>query len=283
MSCGQLALHQSGVPIGRYYASEVDKFAIKVTQANWPNTIQLGDVEKVTAPVLPKIDLLIGGSPCQGFSFAGKRLNFDDPRSQLFFEYVRLLQQLKPTYFLLENVAMAKKSEDVITEFMGVDPVTINSNLVSAQNRKRLYWTNIPFEFSGDYYEHIFADILLRDPPERLILSPGELDYMNRPVSTKVASKHGKPRWEYSTHNDSSDLKSHAVVANYSKGVPFNILFDGRFEDPPVIRKLDPIECERLQTVPDNYTNHTSYKQRYKMLGNGWTVSVIEQIFLGLL
>jgi len=144
ISCGQIALNRAGVKVDNYFASEIDKHAIKVTQHNYPNTVQLGDVTTVKCADLPKIDLLIGGSPCQGFSFAGKQLNFDDPRSKLFFEFVRLLKETKPKYFLLENVPMKKEYEQIITDHLGVEPIFINSALVSAQNRKRLYWTNIP-------------------------------------------------------------------------------------------------------------------------------------------
>src|SRR5690606_21904252 len=145
MSCGQIALNKLGIPVNKYFASEIDEYAIKVTQANFPDTIQVGSVEFVTKEMLNnKIDLLIGGSPCQGFSFAGKQLNFEDERSKLFFEFVRLKNELKPKYFLLENVKMKKEYQDVITEHLGVEPIEINSNLLSAQNRKRIYWTNIP-------------------------------------------------------------------------------------------------------------------------------------------
>jgi len=140
MSCGQLALQKAGIPVTNYFASEVDKYAIQVAKANYPNTIHIGDVCDVMWPETfegMKIDLLIGGSPCQGFSFAGKQLNFDDPRSKLFWEFVRLLKECKPKYFLLENVKMKKEYMDVITEALGVEPIFINSSLVSAQNRQR--------------------------------------------------------------------------------------------------------------------------------------------------
>ena len=139
MSCGQIALDKAGIQVDHYYASEIDKYAMKVAKENYPNMTHVGDVTQVKAKSLPKIDLLIGGSPCQGFSFAGKQLNFSDPRSKLFFEYIRLLDELKPKYFLLENVRMKQESQDIITKYMGVDPVMINSSTVSAQNRKRLY------------------------------------------------------------------------------------------------------------------------------------------------
>lgn len=158
ISCGQIALERAGIPVKAYYASEVDKHPIKVTQSNYPNTIQIGDVVNINASILPKIDLLIGGSPCQGFSFAGKQLNFEDPRSKLFFEYARLKNELQPKYFLLENVRMKQVYQDVISDHLGVQPIEINSNLVSAQNRRRLYWTNIP------NIEHpIDRGILLKD------------------------------------------------------------------------------------------------------------------------
>ena len=146
MSCGQQALNRLGIKYDNYYASELDKYAIQITQKNFPDTIQLGDVCGVVAKDLPKdIDLLLAGSPCQGFSFAGKQLAFDDPRSALFFEFIRLLRELKPKYFLLENVRMKKEYLDVITEQVGgIEPILINSKLVSAQNRQRYYWTNIP-------------------------------------------------------------------------------------------------------------------------------------------
>ena len=145
MSCLQIALKKLGIPVNKYFASEIDKYAMQVTQANYPNTIQVGNVEFVTKEMLNnEIQLLAGGSPCQGFSFAGKQLNFEDPRSKLFFEFVRLKRELKPKYFLLENVKMKKEYQDIISKYMGCEPIEINSNLLSAQNRKRLYWTNIP-------------------------------------------------------------------------------------------------------------------------------------------
>jgi DNA (cytosine-5)-methyltransferase 3A len=144
ISCGQIALNRAGIEYDGYYASEIDKHAIKVTQTNYPKTVQLGDVTKVEGAKLPKIGLLQGGSPCQGFSFAGKGLNFEDPRSKLFFEFVRLLKETAPKWFLLENVTMKKEHEDIITAQIGVEPVMIDSARFSAQSRKRLFWTNIP-------------------------------------------------------------------------------------------------------------------------------------------
>ncbi|MCU0436689.1 MAG: DNA cytosine methyltransferase [Raineya sp.] len=144
ISAGQVALQKAGIKVNKYYASEIDKFAIQITQKNFPNTIQIGNVEHVTREsITESIDLIIGGSPCQGFSLAGKRLAFDDPRSKLFFEFVRIVNEFKPKFWLLENVMMAKEHQNIITQYLGIEPVVINSSLVSAQNRKRLYWTNI--------------------------------------------------------------------------------------------------------------------------------------------
>ncbi len=146
MSCGQIALNKLGIKYNNYFASEIDKYAMQVTMANYPNTKQLGDVNNVTADKLPKIDLLIGGSPCQGFSLAGSGLNFEDDPTKLFFEYVRLKNELQPKYFLLENVKMKQEWQDIISDLLGVKPILINSSLVSAQNRERLYWTNLPID-----------------------------------------------------------------------------------------------------------------------------------------
>ena len=160
MSCGRIALERLGIPVDNYYASEIDKYAIQVSQANYPDIIQVGDVTELDTSTLPKIDLIMGGSPCQGFSFAGKQLAFDDPRSALFFEFVRCVEELKPKYFLLENVRMKKEYLDVISEYMGVEPIMINSALVSAQNRVRYYWTNIPGIEQPEQRGIVLRDIL---------------------------------------------------------------------------------------------------------------------------
>lgn len=195
MSCCQLALKKLGVKVDKYYASEIDPYAIKVTMANFPDTIHLGDVTRVSGKDLPEITLLAGGSPCQGFSFAGKGLNFDDPRSKLFFEFVRLKNELKPKYFLLENVRMKKEHEVVISKYLGVEPIVINSALVSAQNRVRLYWCNInakEYNLFGDIMPDIPqpADkgILLRDilqKPEEV----GEKYYISETALKRILRK----------------------------------------------------------------------------------------------
>jgi DNA-cytosine methyltransferase len=189
MSCFQIALNRLGIKYDTYYASEIDKYGIKVATDNYPDTVQLGDVTKIVASQLPKIDILVGGSPCQGFSIAGKMLNFDDERSKLFFEFVRLKNELKPRYFLLENVYMKQEWVDIISKLLGVNPICINSRLVSAQNRKRLYWTNIGMEAGGLFGEPqsiikqpenkkiVLKDILEKEVNNKYFLSINMLEY----------------------------------------------------------------------------------------------------------
>ena len=432
MSCGRIALERLGIQVDNYYASEIDKYAIQVSQANYPDIIQVGDVTELDTSTLPKIDLIMGGSPCQGFSFAGKQLAFDDPRSALFFEFVRCVEELKPKYFLLENVRMKKEYLDVISEYMGVEPIMINSALVSAQNRVRYYWTNIPgieqpedrgmvlrdileTNASNEYLAgenlqknykggnqlnpnyksqantihdtegksgticagtHGYANGYVKDFDKNLskmttkddksfcltanygfagaknslekkqrTMIPTDVDpkyYLSEKAIEYMKKSHvnewtkGKTREEIYIKNESQ--KSNTLTANMYKGVPYNVIsvdkekkqltikeatkkgyttiedgdcFDMTFpnsktrrgrnmkdksncltaanydymryehsdKDKDVYwRKLTPVECERLQTVPDNYTNHVSNTQRYKMLGNGWTIEVIAHI-----
>jgi len=293
MSCGQIALERTGIPVDNYYAAEIDKYARQIARKNYPSTIHLGDVRDVTAGQLKKIDLLIGGSPCQGFSFAGKQLNFDDPRSQLFFEYVRLLKECRPKYFLLENVRMNKQSQDIITQHLGVEPIKINSAIVSAQNRKRLYWTNIPFKVPenkgiilADILEDGFVD---RDKSHCLdanYFKGGNLRlYFERHRRQLVFSDDGL------CHVGEADVKGPDAIKRvyHQQGkAPTLTTMNGGNREPKVAlgethwRKLTPLECERLQTVPDGYTEGVSKTQRYKMLGNGWTVDVIKFILEGL-
>jgi len=172
MSCGQIAFERLGIPIKTYYASEIDPYPIKVTQANYPDTVQLGDVRDISLESLPeKPDIILAGSPCTGFSFAGKRLAFDDPQSVLFFEFVRLLKEIKPKWFLLENVKMKKEYLNVITEHVGVEPILLNSALVSAQNRWRYYWTNIPGINEPEDRGVVLRDILETNPDNFTLMS----------------------------------------------------------------------------------------------------------------
>jgi DNA (cytosine-5)-methyltransferase 3A len=268
MSCGQIALNKAGIEFDKYLSSEIDKDGIKVTMKNYPDTIQVGDVLELNSSNLPDVDLLFGGSPCQGFSFAGKQLNFDDERSKLFFEFVRLKNELKPKYFLLENVRMKQEFQDVISEYMGCKPVEINSKRFVPQNRPRLYWTNIPIKDIEDV-DCCLSDVLLPDGDERLEkfkLSDKAIDYMSR-------LRNGKPRWDY--HTNPLNGNAACLTANMFKGIPYGVIKEK-------MRRLHPIECERLQGVPDNYTDNVSNTQRLRMLGNGWTVDVIAHIFQGL-
>lgn len=379
MSCGQWACNRAGIPVETYYASEIDKPAIKVTQRGFPETIQIGSVvilrlylcasqknrdimlaskntslkTKRLINVCNKIlqyppDLILAGSPCQGFSFAGKQLNFNDPRSRLFFEFARILnkiQEINPRVkFLLENVRMKKEYENTISRLLGIQPILINSALVSAQNRERLYWTNIGMAqrgLFGDNYCSIPqpADrgILLKD-----ILQPeSEIDekyyiserQMARILGGKTQSTNDDQGSEgqilvVSDRGEIREIpggKSLSIDANYFKGAnnhgqrplvreirqlnpstesggiqPYqqNRIYDVNGIVPALcaemgcgtmairvpihnsyrIRRLTPIEVERLQTIPDNYTNCVSDSQRYKMCGNGWNVDTVVHI-----
>jgi len=294
MSCGHIALDRCGIPVNTYYASEVDIYAIEITKKNYPDTIHLGDVRYVNGDDLAHIDLLIGGSPCQGFSFAGGQLNFDDPRSKLFFEFVRIKNECNPKYFLLENVKMRKDSEAVITEMLGVEPIEINSNLVSAQNRKRLYWTNIPFDTNitdkniklKDIIEHGIVD---RDKSHCL-----DANYWKGGNLTSYFEKHRRQlvfSEDGLCHVGLADVNGYDLMKRVyhieGKAPTLNACTGGNREPKIAVgetlwRKLTPLECERLQTVPEGYTEGVSNTQRYKMLGNGWTVDVIAHIFKGL-
>lgn len=321
ISCGRLALERAGIPVEKYYASEIDKYAIQITQGHYPDTIQLGDCTKIDfSEYAGKVDLIIGGSPCQGFSFAGKQLNFNDPRSKLFFEFVRAVKTIKPKYFLLENVKMKKEFQDVISEQLGVQPIEINSSLVSAQNRKRLYWTNIPnvtmpadkgvllkdilheFVDVGDeaYHKWLQSFIVPFDQTLQILdkeIAKRKVGYFRQDSqANRVYYIHDKAitlcgdagggaakmgqylfgcitpdrvekRQNGQRFNDGQ--KFYTLTAQDRHGV----LVDG------YIRKLTPIECERLQTLPDGWTDGISNTQRYKTLGNGWTVDVIAHIF----
>lgn len=461
MSCGQLALNKLGIKYDNYFASEIDKYAIKVTQANFPKTIQVGDVCNLKAEDYQDVDLILAGSPCQGFSFAGKQLAFDDPRSALFFEFIRLLKEIKPKYFLLENVRMKQEFQDVITEqvsacypdFEGGDlfgsqikPILINSALLSAQNRQRLYWTNIPnieqpedkgivlrdilednfdserhksYCIDANYYKGASVEQYKKKSRRQLVNKPKQIGLaiekvkvrkheVNIPglqnllrtskkeskktnkqianeikipvtkvehwfrtdssfaipsddiwfklkeilnidnnefdksimefdirdgvyeTTQRVYSQEGKSPTLTSAHAEklvetkpiqvgiAADIKGHDILKRvYSpdgKSPTLNSMGGGNRE-PKVVetnflkpkirtksktvrssgrgsydrhewdsvdelhwRKLTPLECERLQTVPDNYTNHVSNTQRYKLLGNGMTIDIIAHI-----
>jgi DNA (cytosine-5)-methyltransferase 3A len=363
ISCGQESLRKAGISTRIYLASEIEKYPKQITRKNHPLTVQLGDVTKVVADDLPHVNLLMGGSPCQGFSFAGKELNFNDPRSALFFEFVRLLRECKPDYFLLENVLMKKEYQNVISEHLGVKPVMINSSLVSAQNRKRLYWTNIPKVRQPEDKGILLKDILEESPEDYTLMSDrfvnrnkdagclvdsdkpkasslsameyvkngrqGDYILCGRIVGRKINPETGKrddynpdlkaeqrlePRLDEKSGTLTTVQKDNVLIVPEATKKGYTEIQDGdcfdatfinsktrrgrnmkdksncltaanfdymRYEHP-TYRKLTPIECERLQTLPDNYTEGVSNTQRYKALGNGWTVDVIVHILQGL-
>lgn len=323
ISCGQIALERAGIKVENYFASEIDLSSIKVTQSNYPNTKQIGDVLNVASSSLPKIDLLIGGSPCQGFSFAGKQLNFDDPRSKLFFEFVRLKNECNPTYFLLENVKMKKEYQDVISSYLGVEPIMINSSLVSAQNRERYYWTNIPVSGLPDDKGLLLKDITEdglqglglaqrgRYDKNKKVVQRYELNGTEKSNAMTTVSKDTLIFIPVDKHHSNLGLiclggltkNTHKLWINNGKLLQRNFSQGNRvysergksatlnanngnlggktglYEIEGIIRKLTRLECERLQTVPDGYTNSISDTQAIKALGNGWTVDVISFIF----
>lgn len=302
ISCGQLALKRAGVKVDKYYASEICDYAIKITKKNFPNTIHIGDVRKIYAEQLPKIDLFIGGSPCQNFSFSGKRAgmitkekieittleqylelkskNFEfEGESYLFWEYIRLLNEIKPTYFLLENVKMSKKWRDIITKTIGVKPILINSELVSAQSRERLYWTNIP-NIIEPKDKHIYIDDILQYDVEHKFLPKTRLDYNNYDKS-----KVDKSIFKNTPIQIGNSRKfGNAVRSNGKAYTLRRINPNGILDENYNIRLFTPIEVERLQTLPDNYTfiDGINDKERYAVCGNGWTVDVISHIFKNL-
>jgi site-specific DNA-cytosine methylase len=266
ISCGQIALQRAGVQYDNYYASEIDPHAIKVTQHHFPSTVQLGDVTQISGADLPQIDLLCGGSPCQGMSSAGKRLGLEDPRSKLFWEFVRLLKETKPRYFLLENVVMTKADQAIITEALCVEAVEIDSAALTAQHRRRLYWTNIPFSKTIEDKGVVIADILDSEPdPSCYLSAKGIKRTTNSAYAKKLITKDTE--------------KTGTLLAGYYK------IGGGHYyvQDDKGIRMFTPTECEKLQSLPPQYTSLLSRSQRYKSIGNGWTVDIIAHIFRGLL
>lgn len=269
MSGGQLALNRAYIEYDNYYAAEIDVNSIKVTQHNYPNTIQLGDVKNVKGCDLPSIELLIAGSPCQSFSTLGDGTGFDG-KSGLFWEFIRILNEVKPKYFLLENVVMKKEWRDIISKELGVQPIKINSNLVSAQNRKRLYWTNIPNIIQPENKNIFIEDVLDKEFDDKYWLRKNNTDLLLKKVSIDNAPKIAC----IDVYNKKVKLDRKCPTLTLPHHNSIRLLQGGR------IRKLTPNECERLQNVPVNYTNcGISDIHRYSMLGNGWTIDVIAHIF----
>lgn len=387
IACGYEALIRGGHSVDKYFASEIDKYAIQVSLKNHPDIIQLGDINNIDFKQFEgKIDLLMGGTPCQGFSVAGKQLNFNDPRSALFFKFVEALRIVKPKYFLFENVRMKKEWQDIISDFLGVEPILIDSALVSAQSRKRLYWTNIgqigqpedkgillkdivhentdvfvtnekSYAIDAHYNNGALSDYLKRGRRQHVFEKLQEyivpfdktLKILDKEVERGKVGYFGKDSQAnrvYYIHNKAVTLCGDAgggaakmgqylfgaintLRGNNNGGIRYNgekapTMSSSKWEHNNFlcfgcltpdrtnkrqngrrfnkgykaytltaqdkhgvlvggyIRKLSPIECERLQTLPDNYTEGVSNAQRYKMLGNGWTVDVIVHILKGL-
>jgi site-specific DNA-cytosine methylase len=272
MSCGQIALSELGIEVNRYYASEIKPHAIEVTQRNFPNTIQLGSVEFINGSNLPKIDLLIGGSPCQSFSSAGDGTGFDG-KSGLFWEYVRLKNELNPKWFLLENVVMKKEWQNIISASLGVEPIKIKSNMFGAQNRVRLYWTNIPIKDIEDNGLCI-DDIVLY---EELVEPKYWLKAKNTYLLWKKVDFSNVPKLAaIDVYNKKVKMDRRVPTLTLPHHNSLRLWQNGR------IRKFTPLECERLQNVPEGYTDGVSDTHRYELLGDGWDVAVIKHIFKGL-
>ena len=305
ISCGKLSIEDAGIEVAEYYASEVNEFSMGISKYNFPDIIQIGDVTKIDTSTLPTIDLLIGGSPCQNFSFSGtgkgavtvegievttleqymelKEQGFQfEGQSYLFWEYVRILRDIKPKYFLLENVNMAEKWKNVITKTLGVEPILINSKLVSAQSRPRLYWTNIPNITQPEDKGLYIKDVLEDEYTEKEVLSKMVLDRY-QPLKCSYAVGTTKPEFRKIGQRDyvyGDNNKMACLVATDYKQ-PKQVLHNG------VIRKISPVEAERFQTLPDNYTKYgmfgevvkeISHTKRFEGIGNGWTKAVITHI-----
>ena len=382
MSSGQVACQRANLPVELYEAAEIDKYAITIAKKNYPNTRELGDITRLGSRGvgLAKPDLVMGGSPCQSFSFAGRQEGFKDERGELFWEFMRVLEETKPKYFLLENVRMKKEHERVITRELGVQPLCINSALVSAQNRERLYWTNIPRVFLPENKRIYLKDILecgcvdraksycidanyfkggnvqnsFEKARRQLVFScvrVGDADIKGHDSVKRVYAKEGKSptlttmqgghrepkvfcgafrgrykingvrqdhkmkvagltdqqlelRFDGKSNSLTTVQKDNVIVrtATINKGGQGDRIYSSQGKaitlsaqsggtagsgnmlvgDEYTWRKLTPLECERLQTLPDNYTQGVSDTQRYKMIGNGWTVDVIAHILKNL-
>lgn len=272
MSCGQIALNTAGIKCDNYFASEIKKHAIQVTQNNYPNTIQLGDVTKIKTADLPKIDLLIGGSPCQDFSRGNaNRLGLKGDKSSLFYQWIRIFEETKPDYFLLENVVMPKEDEILFNEYFGMNPLRINSELVSGQMRDRLYWTNI-----GGHTNDLFGfkTSKIEQPKDKKIKLQDVLTsgYTDREKARALLESDSRPL-------STLEKMWHRY---FSKGFT-TVVFESECLDwKKGLRYLNQIELERLQTVPEGYTHGLSRNQAACLLGDGWTVDVIAHIFKGL-
>jgi DNA (cytosine-5)-methyltransferase 3A len=263
ISCGQIALNRANIPYDNYYASEIKPHAIKCTLDNYPNTIQLGDILNLKGSDLPKIDLFIGGSPCKGISRLNKNQEgLEHSESRLFWEYIRLFDEVKPKYYLLENTHGNKEATNTITETLGIKPISINSKLVSAQNRPRYYWTNIP-------------DI--KQPLDKGITTNDIFDYSG------VLADECRVKWLNSESGKKSIKNGYTKVNPYPKSGCLTALGHKKWNEnylhrDGAYRYLSQTEIEKLQTLPIGYTKILSYDEAYDCIGDGWTVDVIAHI-----
>jgi site-specific DNA-cytosine methylase len=290
MSCGRIALEKLGIKVDNYYASEIKPHAIEVAKHNYPDIQHLGDVRTVLdkIPDISKIDLVIGGSPCQDFSQANRvRDGLEGEKSGLFYEFLKIVNAVKEAnpnmYFLLENVKMKEEHKKLVSEFMGVEPININSKVISGQLRNRFYWTNIPrFEFPED--RDIALSSLLTNGWTDRTKSRALLESDSRPLTTPVKMFHRYYSTGFTTLIFKSEEHYNACRNHYEsnhkgkKGTEIT-------ESDPVydgVRYLNKEELERLQTVPGGYTSILSRNDAACLLGDGWTVDVVSHIFKGL-
>ena len=281
-----VALERAGIPVEKYYASEIDTYAMKVSQKNYPQIIQLGNIEDInreTIKELGYIDLIIGGSPCQGLSSSNVWLKDEEygvngtGKSRLFWQYVRILnlvREINPNVkFLLENVGSASvKDKKVINETLGCIGIAFNSQLLSAQNRNRVYWTNFDFEVPTERKEIYMQDILEDSVSDKYYLTQKMYDCIMSPATKGWQSGKMEINLKIARPLTATMHKMHrADTDNY-------ISTEYKPADKTNVRRLTPLECERLQTLPDNYTEGISDTNRYKCIGNGWTVDVIAWI-----
>lgn len=268
ISCGMVALERAGIEVDKYIAYEIEHNAIEISKKNYPEIIRGGDVTKEDfTKYKGQIDILIGGSPCQNLCSCGNRQGLEGEESRLFFDYVRALYETEAKWFLLENNAtMTKENQDIITEIMGVEPIFINSNLLTAQDRKRLYWTNIP-NVEQPQDKGIYLKDIMQPKEEKK-----EYECYKRMAAKKEGTLAHKKAW---SQVRTLEQKSRALTT--SQAISNSGATNVKYADNEYYI-LTPTECERLQTLPDNYTEGVSNTQRYKAIGNGWTVDVIAHI-----
>lgn len=293
LSASKVALDRSKIKIKNYFASEIDIHAINVSQKNYPDIKHIGDVVLIEGKSLPKIDLLIGGSPCQDLSIAGKKEGLNGERSKLFYHFLRLKNEIKPKYFLLENVAsMTDENKDIISNLMGIEPLMINSNLLSAQNRERYYWTNIQKIKQPDDKKIFLRDILeenvlqckIGEAVRRRCADSNE-DLYNKIIQMMISKGFVLEDFSYNKHIKTNKHLNPKKNQNKSGCLTGGGHSGGNHSDMDmlvfsnnIIRRYSINEYLRLQTLPDNYTDIVSPSQQYKMIANSFTVDVISHI-----